>query len=348
MDTMMQGVNSVQQLWSSIQTFESAPLIKLMKELDDTPIIAVGFYYIFVAAVPTILKLHPLPKWLPLHGLFTAWNLFLSVFSTLGAVSVIPEVAQYWYSNGFRDTMCEPWAFEGPVGFWLAAFCLSKIPELFDTILLVIRQKEVIFLHSYHHGSVLVFCYSSYMKKSSVGIVFCAMNYFVHSVMYAYFAAMQHPSTRKVVKGFAMTITTIQILQMVFGTMIMLYSIYVTHYLQESCHIAGTTQVLGTVMYMSYFGLFAALFHAKYFGSKKPASNVEKAPINSTTVVETTARTTQKGNDLRFREASKRSFPRTFAYSSFSFAQPKSELPTILTQPEGEVLLEKKGSIGIY
>merc|ERR1711939_740759 len=58
------------------------------------------------------------------------------------------------------------------------------------TVLLVLQRKPVIFLHSYHHVTVLVFCWSAYVRDASAGIWYACMNYCVHSVMYAYYLGL--------------------------------------------------------------------------------------------------------------------------------------------------------------
>lgn len=42
-------------------------------------------------------------------------------------------------------------------GFWTTMFVLSKVPELGDTIFIVLRKQPLIFLHWYHHATVLVY-----------------------------------------------------------------------------------------------------------------------------------------------------------------------------------------------
>ena len=42
-------------------------------------------------------------------------------------------------------------------GFWATMFVLSKVPELGDTIFIVLRKQPLIFLHWYHHATVLVY-----------------------------------------------------------------------------------------------------------------------------------------------------------------------------------------------
>ena len=50
------------------------------------------------------------------------------------------------------------------------------------TFFIVIHKKKLILLHWYHHVSVLLYCWHSYVYKAPLGILFCVMNYGVHSM----------------------------------------------------------------------------------------------------------------------------------------------------------------------
>ena len=77
----------------------------------------------------------------------------------------------------------EPSFGQGACGLWTMLFIYSKVPELFDTVFVVLRKKPLIFLHWYHHVSVLLFCWNSYSSRSSAGLFFVVMNYGVHAIM---------------------------------------------------------------------------------------------------------------------------------------------------------------------
>jgi hypothetical protein len=66
---------------------------------------------------------------------------------------------------------------------WVQLFILSKIPELIDTVFIVQRKRPLIFLHWYHHVTVLLYCWHSYATEASQALYFVAMNYSVHAVM---------------------------------------------------------------------------------------------------------------------------------------------------------------------
>ena len=40
---------------------------------------------------------------------------------------------------------------------WTYLFTMSKVPELMDTVFIVLRKQPLIFLHWYHHITVLIF-----------------------------------------------------------------------------------------------------------------------------------------------------------------------------------------------
>lgn len=132
-----------------------------------------------------------------------------------------------------------------------------------DTLFIVLRKQELIFLHWYHHATVLIYCWYSYKDLQSTGRWFMTMNYLVHSIMYTYYAfrAMRFKIPRFVSK----LITSCQIIQMVIGLYVN-YTAYVVKSTMPSvsCHTNFSTIILGTVMYLSYFILFANFFAKAY------------------------------------------------------------------------------------
>ena len=90
----------------------------------------------------------------------------------------------------FEETICTSkeltWAY-GPVGAWVMLMNFSKLFELIDTVFIVLRKKPLMFLHWYHHTTVLLFCWNAYSTSSGSGIYFVAMNYTIHAIMYGYY-----------------------------------------------------------------------------------------------------------------------------------------------------------------
>ena len=58
----------------------------------------------------------------------------------------------------------------GPTGLWVGLFIFSKFPELLDTAFLVLQKKRVIFLHWFHHTTVLLYCWHAYHNRIGPGI----------------------------------------------------------------------------------------------------------------------------------------------------------------------------------
>lgn len=129
----------------------------------------------------------------------SVWNAILAGFSIYGAIRTVPHLLYRIGTVSFEETICEDpcTAFgSGAAGLATQLFVLSKVPELFDTAFLILKKKPVTFLHWYHHITVLLYCWNSYVTESSTGLYFVAMNYTVHSVMYTYYCPDGFPRSR--------------------------------------------------------------------------------------------------------------------------------------------------------
>lgn len=214
-----------------------------------------------------------------LRGVLTLWNTALAVFSIMGACRTVPEILHTLTHQGLYHSVCVPsFITQDKVsGFWTWMFVLSKLPELGDTIFIVLRKQPLIFLHWYHHITVLLYSWFSYTEYTASARWFIVMNYCVHSVMYSYYAlkAMGYSPPRQV----AMLITSLQLLQMIIGCAINLWA----HHLLKSgaeCHISPFNIKLSIAMYFSYFVLFARFFHKAYLSGER-RSKTRSAPVTA-------------------------------------------------------------------
>merc|ERR1712151_845818 len=196
---------------------------------------------------------------------FAAWNLGLSLFSCWGFWHLAGALGHIAASEGLQFSICsstsEVARRQGgrPAVLALCLFCFSKIPELGDTVFLILKCKKVRFLQWYHHTTVLLFCWLALATEYTPGLWFAATNYFVHSVMYMYFFLMTFPTAAKLAKRVAPLITIIQITQMVWGLVVNAIAIG-TYFSTGACQIKAVTVYSAIVMYASYFVLFSQLF----------------------------------------------------------------------------------------
>jgi NADH:ubiquinone oxidoreductase subunit 6 (subunit J) len=140
----------------------------------------------------------------------------------------------------------------------------------------VLRKKPVIFLHWFHHVTVLLYCWHAYHHEVAAGMWFATMNFSVHSVMYLYYFLM-NAGFYNLVRPIAPFITAIQILQMVGGMVVLLSVAWTLNEGKEECAMDKANYKLGLLMYFSYFVLFAILFYDKYL-APKPVRSAKPAP----------------------------------------------------------------------
>ena len=203
-----------------------------------------------------------------------AWNAFLCIFSFVGALRTVPELLYRLGSEDLSDTMCrdpsQSWGV-GATGLWVQLFIFSKLPELVDTYFIVARKRPLLFLHWYHHVTVLLYCWHSYATEASQALYFVAMNYSVHAIMYGYYCLM----ALKIPTGIPpVLITAAQISQMIVGVAVQVYA-SVKYFTAEegTCHVNGANIFWGGLMYASYLFLFGQFAYNRY--AKKAAKKVE-------------------------------------------------------------------------
>nr|XP_027194467.1 elongation of very long chain fatty acids protein 6-like [Dermatophagoides pteronyssinus] len=213
------------------------------------------------------------------------WNIILATFSIAGTIRVWPEMIHILKNYGFYHSVCSnSYHKEVPISsFWTYLFVLSKLPELIDTIFIVLRRQKLIFLHWYHHATVLIFTWYCYADETSVARWYVYMNFFVHAMMYSYYAI--RALGIRLPKPLAMTITSAQIVQMIIGSIVTFYAYYIRVSGRE-CGISMDRLYAGLAIYISYLMLFANFFIKSYLSK-------------TTTTTTTTKTTTTTNGDMK-------------------------------------------------
>ncbi|XP_078620241.1 very long chain fatty acid elongase 6-like [Branchiostoma floridae x Branchiostoma japonicum] len=204
-----------------------------------------------------------------LRGPLIGWNLLLGMFSVLGTIRFVPPLVSDVREHGFEWTLCSATWYRDPVlHLWGSAFAFSKVLEFGDTVFIILRKQKLIFLHWYHHVTVLFYVWLSYKEQLAGGRWFIALNYGVHATMYMYYAA--RAAGIYIPRKVAMVITSSQTLQMVIGCVIN-YVSYKLLFVDKvpGCSASLTNIVVSSVMYFSYLLLFLHFFYGAYVRKSK-------------------------------------------------------------------------------
>ncbi|XP_078479926.1 LOW QUALITY PROTEIN: very long chain fatty acid elongase 6-like, partial [Lampetra planeri] len=187
------------------------------------------------------------------------WSLTLAVFSIFGAIRTGSYMMYILIQKGLNSRLCDQSFYNGPVSkFWAYAFVLSKAPELGDTLFIVLRKQKLIFLHWYHHITVLLYSWYSYKDMVAGGGWFHDHELLgSHAVMYSYYAL--RAAGFKLSRQFAMFITLTQITQMLMGCVVN-YLVYSWMQQGQECPSHMQNIVWSSLMYLSYFVLFVQFF----------------------------------------------------------------------------------------
>jgi len=242
-------------------------ILHFMQANPVVPIIACLLYGFFIVSGTKYMSNRDPCNW---RTQLAIWNFSLSLFSFIGMARTAPQLFYNLSTLSLRDNLCvDPQITygSGSTGMWVQLFVLSKFPELLDTLFIVIHKKKLIFLHWYHHVTVLLYCWHSYATTSPSGLFFVAMNYSVHAIMYGYYFLMAMKLKPKWFNPIIVTIA--QISQMFVGVVVTLVAFYYYKFDENDCQIQRKNNVAAFLMYGSYLFLFLQFFVGRYFKDKK-------------------------------------------------------------------------------
>ncbi|XP_002736035.1 very long chain fatty acid elongase 6-like [Saccoglossus kowalevskii] len=231
-----------------------------------------ALYLGFVFGGPAYMQTRP--KY-DLRSALTIWSITLAVFSSMGAVRLWQEYTYIVTKYGWKASMCDPIFYTGISGFWAWAFIVSKLPELGDTVFIILRKQRLIFLHWYHHVTVLIYAWYSYAHFIAQGRYFLTMNYTVHAVMYLYYGC-RASGMFKIPLYVNISITALQVIQMVIACVVNLYAHFYRNH-GEYCSTTDAHTYISLALYMSYFVLFANFFYHTYYAGKVKGHGKRKA-----------------------------------------------------------------------
>jgi len=172
-------------------------------------LIAVGIYGLVLRAIQIFQKdRQPIQlKWL-----FFLHNCFLFLVSLVLTIGITFECFYTLYRYGFYCMYCGTGAdWDYRLMDWGILFYYSKFYELFDTVFLALRKKELTVLHLFHHVIVILGCWPQIRAEMYFGWITGINNALIHVFMYYYYAKQCLKQT----VWWKKYLTTAQILQFV-------------------------------------------------------------------------------------------------------------------------------------
>eukprot|EP00026_Physarum_polycephalum_P011420 Phypoly_transcript_11646.p1 GENE.Phypoly_transcript_11646~~Phypoly_transcript_11646.p1 ORF type:complete len:270 (+),score=26.79 Phypoly_transcript_11646:377-1186(+) len=199
---------TLEGLQHKIHTFEFIPGKTPLATLPHV----IGAVILYLLTLVVLRRVMASRDPMKLRGLGAMHNLFLSAFSLVALVAILYHFLPIWASRGTFAIGCDPNRdiyTRGPVIFWFYLFYLSKMYEFLDTVLQVLRKKELKFLHVYHHCITLALCWITLVEGNPMQWADITANLFVHVIMYYYY----YKTELGVYVWWKKYITTIQIIQ---------------------------------------------------------------------------------------------------------------------------------------
>jgi hypothetical protein len=180
---------------------------------------SLGLFRSFVKA--TNLYENAKPFW---SVIMTSYNVGMSVFSLYCCVTMARAILGYDGGVFSASLYEEPTGMVDKISY---VFYVSKYVEFLDTLFLIMKSKPVGWLQYYHHiGAAFVMGEMHYAKNDGTWLFVC-LNGFIHTIMYAYYAAALNKISFPLRKS---TITTMQLVQFLVGLSVLYSYTYIPEF----------------------------------------------------------------------------------------------------------------------
>ncbi|KAI7892804.1 GNS1/SUR4 family-domain-containing protein [Mucor mucedo] len=144
--------------------FDYVPQVTPLSTVNEVTMTCVT-YFIVIFGGRYLMKNVPAFK---LQIPFMIHNFLLTAVSFLLLVLMVEQIFPIFYHNGVMAAICADATWTQPLELLYYLNYLVKYWELIDTIFLVLKKKNLEFLHYYHHSLTMVLCFTQLNGRTSV------------------------------------------------------------------------------------------------------------------------------------------------------------------------------------
>jgi hypothetical protein len=198
----------------------------------------------------------------PLHSKIIAalHNGFLSLGSLALLLLIVQELYPKIIKKGYMGSLCDKDIMTNQLEFYCYLNYLLKYYELSDTLLLVLKKKDIPFLHTYHHTMTLILTHVELVGNVAVQWVPISLNLFVHVLMYFYYML----ATLGYEIWWKKYLTSLQIIQFVIDLIACFSALFYKINYPNDCHGDYWQGFVGIFIIASYLFLFLDFFVKTY------------------------------------------------------------------------------------